>query len=454
MQVRDSYDIIVIGDQLGGLLAATACAKRGQKVLVLESDRPPEVAYEVPSGRFLGDFSCGPVLGWIPNSELDIFLRGLGVYGAREEVFPSHSPSLQWLGPRLRMDLDFGEGTLKECTREMGPHGEAFARSVLGEMEGKYFSEGLAKNDWPAHWKDIGSVVPLLFGSLYSEDPDLTSYQQISGLARTGVYYLNGGSVGLKEKILSRFRLFGGAVKKSAEVEEIVFERGKLAGVLLSSFEGFVKTKALVGALPVDPYFRLFPEEAQSSSLSGRLRNRKPAWLRWTVNALVKQSELPEGLGSHGVFLSKLGEPPIQLQLLPRDCYGGLGAGEGVLVIRSLFPYESRSRPQVLRHCLDHVREILGERVFRSMALTFRPNELCLPEDPLFQRFFNDEFWAATSGFVYSEPVFSSPAEAIDWSVHGHANVFLASSDVYPHLGITGDLFTGLDLSKRLNGYV
>ena len=48
MKVGDSFDLIVIGDQLSGLFLAAGAAQQGMRVLVLEESNFPTVLYEAP----------------------------------------------------------------------------------------------------------------------------------------------------------------------------------------------------------------------------------------------------------------------------------------------------------------------------------------------------------------------------------------------------------------------
>src|SRR5262245_17432527 len=107
MKVGESYDLIVIGDQLSGLFLAAGAAQQGKKVLVLEESNFPTVLYEAPSGRLLGDFVAEPAVGLCEGTPVDAFLRSLGLYQEIDQLFQKHEPPLQVVSRGLRLDYSY-----------------------------------------------------------------------------------------------------------------------------------------------------------------------------------------------------------------------------------------------------------------------------------------------------------------------------------------------------------
>ena len=116
--MADSYDVIVIGGGPGGYVAAIRAAQLGQKVAVVERDKP--------GGRCL-NYACIPAKTMLYTAEvLDLARNGaeLGVVAAdasldwkalgkrRSKVSETLSGGVKLLWDRAKVELIEGEGTL------------------------------------------------------------------------------------------------------------------------------------------------------------------------------------------------------------------------------------------------------------------------------------------------------------------------------------------------------
>jgi phytoene dehydrogenase-like protein len=235
MQVDARYDLIVVGEQLSGYLLAAGAAQAGLKVLVIDDRNISTALYEVPSGNFLTDINWEPVIGLGDHSEQ--FLKSLGLYQDIDELFPRFTPSVQMVSPKMRVDYNYDSQTLqKEWHREApeNKHLQKFAKKI-GEAAAKekHFSNMVLKSGLGVEWEQLGQMQSALYGSLVLPDIPVRSFHASVRRAAQGVRYIWGGRSSLKERLLGRLQVFGGTVKRHSRVEEVVFEKGRLAGVLL-----------------------------------------------------------------------------------------------------------------------------------------------------------------------------------------------------------------------------
>ncbi len=462
MQVKDAYDLVVIGDQLSGLFLAAGAAQMGKKVLVLEESSVPTVSYEIPSGRFLGDFVTEPLIGLEEGSAVDSFLRSLGLYQNLDDLFPRHEPALQIVGKKFRLDFSYDSENLQwDIRREFGGDAEKVHRLLSGKiLEKNSFGRAVAAAGLPVDYELFGWMQAAAYGPLAPSDLSYPAYKDILSLAAKGVRYPLGGRSALKERLLSRVTVFGGSIKRSTRVEEVVFERGKLAGVLLSSYEGFVRSRMVVGAMGAKTFLGLIPVSHQSSRLVEAVRKIQPRFWRLGFTLLVPESVIPEGMGSHVVLLD---EEMLQFQVFPKGVYGGVPAGHRALVVRSLMPYadislSERVVAQHLKKSLKRMGELLP--FLRESPFLISPDPEKLSQDPVFQRYYRfPDLDHIPPIFLVYETALSSmdhQGEFLDWSRFGMPGLALCSRDNYSLFGSTGEIMAAMDLlalfRKRAEG--
>src|SRR6266849_5285016 len=119
---RRVYDVIVVGGQLGGAMAAALLAKRGYRVMLVEHDG---MGYGYEHGNFLLPYApfVAPQLRAMPQVE-EAFAE-LGLTTTIQRSLKSHVPDLQLILPKARVDLPHDETKrLAELQRVFGNRGE------------------------------------------------------------------------------------------------------------------------------------------------------------------------------------------------------------------------------------------------------------------------------------------------------------------------------------------
>jgi hypothetical protein len=468
MKVDEAYDLIVIGDQLSGLFLAAGAAQQGMKVLVLEESDFPTVLYEAPSGRLLADFIAEPLIGLEQGSKVDEFLRSLSLYQDLESLFPLHNPPVQLVSNGFRLDFSYDETTLAAAVKrefQLPPEGTAaLARLLAGSVVSKKnFSALVSELGLPVTFEVFGKLQAALYGSLLPDQLPYGDYREILAKGRQGVRFPVGGRGALKERLLSRLQLFGGSLRRASHVEEVVFERKRLSGVLLSSYEGFVSSHRVVGAMAAGYLARLLPAELRPRRLNELVAAVRPRSWKLGFTLLVPEAVIPEGLGSHVALFDPdagfEGSGFLQLQVFPKDMYGGIPSKHRVILGRMLIPFEEsaitpRSISTHLKRALARIEKLIP--FLREQDFAFFPDPDNLEKDPVYQRYYKFKSIEHIPGslLIYEHGFGDAhePAANLDWSSFGLEGVALCSRDIRPLHGLLGEVLTAIDLLAAWKG--
>lgn len=466
MQVKGQYDLIIVGDQLSGLFLAAGAAQAGKRVLVLEGHSTPTVLYEVPSGRLMGDHVVEPVIGLEDGSKVDSFLKSLGLYQSVNDLFPCHDPALQVVAKKLRLDFGYDYAKLRSVAVEEfalpNAQLDKFCRALTGQIVSKRpFSEVIASIPLPVEWENFGWLQTMLFGAMAPRALPYPAYKEVVDLAARGIRFPVGGRSALKERLLSRILVFGGSVKKNTWVEEIVFEKGRLSGVLLSSYEGFVRSPVVVGNMGARTFYELIPSAFRSKRLGEAVSRIRPRHWRMSFTLLVPEGLIPEGMGTHVAavdFSGPLEEDRfLQIHTFGKESYGGIPAGHRAVMVRVLVPFEGatlqpRYMERLLKRSLKKLEQVMPFLRGQNVAVFPDPNRL--EQDPVFQKFyrFKGLDFIPPALLAYEETLTENydNREFMDWSAYGLDGILLCSRDIRPLLGLMGEVFTAMDLLSSL----
>ena len=457
MRLQESYDLVVVGDQLSGLMLAAGAAQAGWRVLVIEGNPVPSVFYEVPSGRFLCDLMGEPVIGLGGDNKASNFLKEIGLQNI-DELFLPHEPSLQIVDKKFRLDIGSEESVKKNRNEfDLPPDHLAKFMSVLsGKYVGKgTFSDIIRHLELPVNYELFGLLPFCLYGSMAPSTFNYSSYRDVIHLAKSGVRYPKGGRSSLKELLQSRIHVFGGVIKKSTWIEEIVFEHGKLTGVLLSSFEGFIRSPVVIGAMGAAAFLDLVPPELQSKNLRNDFDKIIPRFWRYTFSLTVPEAQIPEGMGTHVALIDREGylEDPrvIQVNILDKDTFAGMPVGHKALVVRVMVPY---TEEYIQTNFLERLQKRAILRLKKEMPFltdySVSPDPNGLDQDQIFQKFykFKSLKYIPPSFLLYDSniSVDCDNRKFLDWSKFGLNGLGLCSRDIRPFIGLMGEIYTAMDL--------
>ena len=482
---RHVYDVIVLGSQLGGALAAALLAKRNHRVLLVEHDGMgpgyEHGGYVLPYAPFVA-----PPLKTMPTVEEA--LTELGLAATVQRSLRPHAPDLQLLLPKNRLDLHADPTRRKaEATRELGEEGEALLGALAGtaaqhETTDAFFKAAppLPPDGFFESWnlkkvikahpgleatprlagdsaalKLVRGLLPFLIHLENPESP-LALTRALSQVLSSPSCF-NGGREGLRELLTKRVTELGGDVLGRDNpagfiVEELTFDGSKFEGMKLLRSDTVYRAACLVAATDAGVLRRLVTDKKHNRGLLEHLDQSATKSLLFTVNWVVPESALPRGLGELALVDTadqELG--PLLLQVHLARTSPGPGGKEskeaegmrvlcaGVFVPASYRDLGEEHLQGVASRIDEHLDALMPftaqHRVLRSApyldAGGVRGSRL-MPH-PLYS--FESEAFLGVTGLTQRTPA---------------KNILLASREVLPGLGLEGELLAGLRAARMV----
>jgi phytoene dehydrogenase-like protein len=328
------YDLIVLGDEFSGLVAATLCARRGLRVLY------------APGARAVTSYQIGPYR--LPIEPLP--LAGLGGGATRRVLDELHfqhllkrklfhpQPPFQLIGPDVRMAIDIDDAVLaREGERELRQAGVLLtagerAGQVAGLLEPIFALDiavpptgfwerremgriGGRLLDLADEWqegldRDIDRALlslPAVFAT--NTDPrDLSPVACARAFAewRQGLAHLPGGWDALRAIFLDKFASHNGEIRV-AEVESFATSWSKVTGVRLAGGEE-LGAGHVIAAMPVADMAPL-ADRKMRKRLAEAEEGVPVGAYRYTLNLVLDEMGVPEGLGSNALMLADPSAP-------------------------------------------------------------------------------------------------------------------------------------------------
>ncbi len=476
---RHVYDVIVLGSQLGGALAAVMLAKRGYGVLLVEHDGTgpgyEHGGYCLPYAPFIA-----PSLKTMSAVEEAFAEVGLAAELQRQQQ--PHVPELQLVMPRHRVDLH-ADATRRgaEFAREFGGEGERILTDLAAstrqhEPSDAFFKEapplppdGLleawnlkrAKGRHPGLETDLrlaGADAPsrLLRGlrpfSVHLDNPSsaLARTRPLSQVLQTPWRY-PGGRDGLRKLLFERLQELGGDLLSPSNtdtyvVEELVFDGSRFSAVKLLRSDTLYRASCLVSATDAGALRRLMTGRKKHRGLSDQLDQSTIKSFLFAVNWVVPETALPRGMGELVVLDTEDSElGALLVQVLPaRSTEGKEDSSLRVVCAGGFVPASVRDLGEgyleALAQRIDgHLDTLMpftqGKRLLRSApyldASAVRGSRLM----PHPHYLIDAEAHLGVSGLKQQTPT---------------KNLLLAGREVLPGLGLEGELLAGVRATRLI----
>ena len=337
-----TYDAIVIGSGIGGLVTATQLAAKGAKVLVLERYLIPGGSggyFEREGYRF--DVGASMIFGFGDRGTTNLLTRALDAVDMEIETFADpvqihyHLPDLE-----LKVHRDY-EAFLQELIA-IFPHEEQGIRAFYGKCwevfnylnsmellsleEPRYLMRVFFQK--PFSCLGLAKYLPLNAGDIarkYIKDPKLLQFIDMecylwsvvpadktpminAGMVFSdrhygGINYPKGGVGQIAQKLADGLTKAGGEIKYKARVTEIIIENGKAVGVKLADNTEYRAKRIISNATRWDTFGKLVRNEyTPKKEQKWQQRYQKsPSFL--SLHLGVDASVLPEGTECHHILL-------------------------------------------------------------------------------------------------------------------------------------------------------
>jgi len=328
------FEIVVVGNDLSGLVLAATAAKRGYRVLVVGQGQKPD-GYDYRGYAFHRRPHLFYGLAASPAAEAVLVELGLNIE-LRNRLQPV-VPRYQFVTPTHRVDFDTDPTVLtRELEREFPGQVTAIERylrtvaadnaalQAVFELGPPVPPEGLRERRryrralvgvehlvgrTPIDGGDPLAELPprhparaLLAGPLpFVGPPDLRAMPYLPWLraavhAAQGFHLLEGGLDRLKALFLEKVTAHCGAHRPDAVVEELHVVRGKVRGVVLRRGGEEVGCKLAVCNGDPKRFFGLVPREHQKERYHHALRSLQPSHVLATLNLAVDGDVVVEGM--------------------------------------------------------------------------------------------------------------------------------------------------------------
>lgn len=398
------YDVIVLGDDLAGLIAATLCARRGLRVLVAGAAAGPEPytlgPYTLPRAPqvFVGESSPAVRRVVAELNFIQLVRRKLTLLrpsfqvvlpDARLEVSADADAFGRELGRELageRAAVETALGRAAEVSRVLEP---VLGQDVTFPPDGFWERREIARSDsrLPGPGEELcpGSPraralvsVPAAFS--LPCDPRAatpTAVLRSFDLWRRGTARFEGGLEALRQLLIEKLRTQHAGEVRAARAVAVSTKWGKAQAVVLADRDESVGCQQVLPAMPVEELAELLGargEKAPKRALQAA-RAIRPTAYRMVVNVVLASAGVPEGISpvtfvvndpekpliGDNAFAVHVGEPDDDRRVIVSLVANAAAPDEG----QPLAPVLSALRAQLMAR-LEEIMPFSGEHILAS----------------------------------------------------------------------------------------
>lgn len=404
----NSYDLVVLGDDLAALVCATLCQRRGMRTLVLGDDRPAR--YTLGPHKLPVEPAAWPVG---PGSAGERVLKELHAELALRRKLREPKIAAQIVAPDLRLDLG-ADRLAGELERELGaPAADWLARwDRAGEVARLFDAAVASEHAFPgvgffekrelarlteqagdaarAWWSEAEAVAPLWKRvaaiALRHPSPPAIAIARAVDVWRNGPAVLRGDGDAIRELLVEKLTTAGGEVR-AGTVTELGVSWGKITSLTLQNGDDIgagqivaTRPPAELAALLGKKAPRRLAELAESVSVIG---------YRYNLNIVLDEAGLPEHMAPVVAVIADpkaepVGDAAFAIQLGETD-----DGGRVVASVTTILPSDGALEPDALRSRLAALRTGLWQRLGdvmpffeRHLVLAHSPFEATAPQVP------------------------------------------------------------------------
>lgn len=480
----NSYDLVVLGDDLAALVCATLCARRGLRTLVLGDDRPAR--YTLGPHKLPIDPLLWPTT---PGSAADRVLKELHAELALRRKLREPKIPAQIVTPDVRFDLG-ADRLLGELEREIGKdpaavwvarwdRGGELARGLDPLLASEHAFPGVgfferrevarlaerATADASAWWTETQSAAPTAFPiwrhlaaiALRHPNAGPLAIARAIDAWRTGPAPLRGDGDGIRELLVEKLTTAGGEVR-AGKVSEIDVSWGKISSLTLASGDE-IGAGQLVASRPPAELAALLGKKAPKrlTELAGGMN---VVGYRYTLNIVLDEAGIPEHMAPTVAVLAALDRDPTGDAAFSIHLGESDETGRVIATIAAVLPTDGPVDAERLLPKCAALRTALWARIGdvmpffeRHMVLAHSPFEATPPQVPGGRGSYDvprnlplamTPVWTATA---HETAVDHAAGGTLSYTT-GLKNLTLTGEQVLPGLGIEGALASGWSAAK------
>ena len=338
-----SWDVIVIGSGIGGLVTASQLAAKGARTLVLER-------YLIPGGSggsfrregYTFDVGASMIFGFGDKGHTNLLTRALADVGEHCDTVPDPAQLEYHLPGGLNVAVDRDYEAFIARLSELFPHEakgiRAFydtcwqvfncldAMPLLSLEDPAYLAKVFFKAPLAclglARWLpfNVGDVarqhikdeqllrfidMECFCWSVMPADltPMINAGMVFSDRHAGGINYPKGGVGVIAEKLVSGLESHGGEIRYKARVTEVLLDNGQAVGVKLASGEEIRARRVVSNATRWDTFGQLVDTAHTPKAETTWRRRYKPSPSFLSLHLGVEASVIPEGCHCHHLLL-------------------------------------------------------------------------------------------------------------------------------------------------------
>ncbi|HVK84691.1 MAG TPA: hypothetical protein VM513_11320 [Kofleriaceae bacterium] len=480
----NSYDLVVLGDDLAALVCATLCARRGLRTLVLGSDRPARYAlgpHKLPIEPIVWPTAAG--------GASERVLKELHAELALRRKLREPKLAAQVVAPDLRIDLG-ADRLAGELERELGKEPAAallarwdkaheHAQRLDALLGGEHAFPGVgfferrevtrlaerAAADAAAWWDDA------------AKDPHAGLWRHVAAIAlrhpavppaaitravdawRAGPAPLRGDGDAIRELLVEKLATAGGELR-AGRVTEIDVSWGKVSSLTLASGED-LGAGQVVASLPPAELAELLGKKAPKR-LGELADTMQIVGYRYTLNIVLDEAGIPEHMAPTVAVLAAPDKAPSSDAAFSIHLGEPDDTGRVIATVAAVLPSEGGLEPERLVSKCMALRAALWNRLGevmpffeRHLVLAHSPFEATAPQAPGGRGSYDvpkhlplpmTPVWGmkSTDGAAPAELIAGS---ALSYTT-GLKNLTLTGEQILPALGVEGALVSGWSAAK------
>lgn len=478
----NSYDLVVLGDDLAALVCATLCARRGMRTLVLGDDRPAR--YVLGPHKLPIDPVMWPMTAGSPSERV---LKELHAELSLRRKLREPKIAAQIVTPDLRIDLG-ADRLAVELEREVGKEagaawltrwerGSELARLLDPILSSEHAFPGVgfferrevaklaerAADEAAAWWTDAQS------------DQHATLWKHLAAIAmrhpnappaaiaravdawRAGPSPLRGDGDAMRELFVEKLTTAGGEVR-AGKVAEVSISWGKIASLTLANGDE-LGAGQVVASRPPAELAELLGKKAPKR-LSELAEGISLVGYRYTLNIVIDEAGIPEHMAPTVAVIAApdkdpSGDAAFSIHLGESD-----DTGRVIATLAAVLPAEGVIEPdRLLSKCMA-LRAGLWKRLGdvmpffeRHLVLAHSPFEATPPQVPGGRGSYDvprniplamSPVWSSAS----AESAVEQVAGGTLTYQTGLKNLTLTGEQLVPSLGIEGALVAGWSAAK------
>jgi phytoene dehydrogenase-like protein len=473
----NTYDLVVVGDDLAALACATLCARRGMRTLVLGDERPAR--YTLGPHKLPIEPALWPVQ---PGSPGERILKELHAEMALRRKLREPRIAAQIVGSDLRVDLG-GDRLAAELAREIGAASDDWldrwqkasevARSLDALLSGEHAFPGVGffERRETARLADDAGAAAAAWWTDAEKDKHAAVWKHVAAVAlrhpsappaaiaraldawKQGPPALRGDGDAIRELLVEKLTTAGGEVR-AGKVTEASVSWGKLSSLTLANGDDIGAGQVVASRSPSE-LVALLGKKAPKR-LTELAEGVAVVGYRYTLNIVIDEAGIPEHMAPTVAVVAAAdrapaGDASFSIHLGEAD-----DGGRVVATIAAVLPTDGEVAADTLAAKAIALRSALWRRLGdvmpffeKHLVLAHSPFDATPPQVPGGRGSYDvpRQLPLAMSPVYAGKLAATAELGAVPYTT-GLKNLTLTGDQVLPSLGLEGALVAGWSAAK------